>query len=190
VRQQIEMGSSQNLPWEAVQVGHTECHNYLPTIVVNDTVYPLALDKEFFAEFVRDFQNVSWDRQKSPWYVARSFLGSLARQPKWWPKLAVYGVRLLKPMLRDLLIARGKVEKLTFFVQNFMDAQELQQDRIDACSFMVMTDEGPVSMCQHNAKRDDYILRPLDIQRADGSTLNYQPLKANKNLATIAIHTN
>ena len=80
-------------------------------------------------------------------------------------------------MLKDLIIARGKIEKLTFFVQNFMDAKELQQDRVDACSFMVMTAEGPVSMCQHNAKRDDYILRPLDIQRADGSLLSYQPLK-------------
>lgn len=189
VQQQVEAGSTNNLPWEAVQVGHTECHNYLPTIVVNDTVYPLALDKEFFADFLHDFQNVSWDRQQSSWLVARSFLGSLAMQPKWWPRLLGYGVKLLRPMLRDLVIARGKVEKLTFFLQNFMDAQELQQDRIDACSFMVMTAEGPVSMCQHNAKRDDYILRPLDIQHADGSIRQYQPLKLDSKLTAIPVQT-
>jgi len=67
--------------------------------------------------------------------------------------------------------------QLTFFVQNFMDASELKQERIDACSFMVMTAEGPVSMCQHNASRDDYILKPLQITRADGSSIEYQPLK-------------
>lgn len=190
VQQQIEAGSSADLPWEAVQVGHSECHNYLPTIVINGTVYPLALEKDFFAEFMRDFRTVSWDRQKSTWFVARSFLNSLARQPRWWPKLLGYGLKLVKPMLKDLIVARGRVEKLTFFVQNFMDAQELQQDRVDACSFMVMTAEGPISMCQHNAKRDDYILRPLDIQRADGSTLQYQPLKTNSNLSAIPVQAN
>jgi len=189
VRQQVEAGSSRNLPWEAVQVGHTECHNYLPTVVVNNTIYPLALNKDFFAAFMRDFQSVSWDRQQSTWFVARSFLSSLARQPKWWPRVLGYGFKLLKPMARDLIVARGKVEKLTFFVQNFMDAQELQQERIDACSFMVMTAEGPISMCQHNAKRDDYILRPLDIKRADGSTLQYQPLKLNSSLKAIPVQT-
>ncbi len=189
VQGQIEKGSSANLPWDAVQVGHSECHNYLPTIVVNDTVYPLALDKQFFAEFMRDFQTVSWDRQQSAWFVARSFLSSLVRQPRWWPKLLSYGVKLAKPMFRDLVVARGRIEKLTFFVQNFMDAQELHQERVDACSFMVMTAEGPVSMCQHNAKRDDYILRPLDIQKADGSTVHYQPLKTNSGLSAIPVQT-
>ena len=189
VQQQIETGSSPNLPWDAVQVGHSDCHNYLPTIVVNNTVYPLALDKAFFAEFMRDFQTVSWDRQQSAWFVARSFLSSLLCQPKWWPKLLIYAIKLFRPMWRDLVIARGSFEKLTFFVQNFMDAEQLQQERIDACSFMVMTAEGPVSMCQHNAKRDDYILRPLDIQRADGSTLHYRPLKTNNNLASIPVQT-
>jgi len=91
---------------------------------------------------------------------------------------------------RDLIRARGKVEQLTFFVQNFMDASQLQQERIDACSFMVMTVDGPVSMCQHNAQRDDFILKPLDIRRADGSLLHYQPLKksvAQEKLADISV---
>ena len=55
---------------------------------------------------------------------------------------------------------------------------------------MVMTNEGPVSMCQHNAQRDDFILKPLDIERADGTTLKYQPLKnksVNKRLQSIAV---
>ena len=74
-----------------------------------------------------------------------------------------------------------------------MDAKQLQQDRIDACSFMVMTAEGPVSMCQHNASRDDYILRPLDIRRADGSSLQYQPLKdkeLNEKISAIPVQLN
>jgi hypothetical protein len=42
---------------------------------------------------------------------------------------------------------------------------------------MVMTARGPVSMCEHNARRDAYILEPLTVARADGSVIDYWPLK-------------
>lgn len=193
VRQQIEAGSTAQLPWDAVQVGHSECHNYLPTLVVNGNLYPVVFNKEFFADFLRDFHTISWDRQKSNAYLALRFLGQLLKKPAWWLRATQHGFTLLKRMWRDLFKARGKVEKMTFFVQNFMDAKQLQQERIDACSFMVMTAEGPVSMCQHNASRDDYILKPLDIQRADGSSLHYQPIKSkskhDKNINAIPVQT-
>lgn len=41
VHAQIEAGSTEGLPWDAVQVGHTSCHHYLPTVVINETLYPL-----------------------------------------------------------------------------------------------------------------------------------------------------
>ena len=193
VRQQIESGSKPQLPWDAIQVGHSECHNYLPTLVVNGNLYPVVLEKQFFADFMRDFHSVSWDRQKSNTYIAFQFLSQLVKKPSWWLRASHHGFTLLKMMWKDLFKARGKIEKMTFFVQNFMDAKQLQQDRIDACSFMVMTAEGPVSMCQHNASRDDYILKPLDIQRADGTSLRYQPLKkksqSNNTLDVIPIQT-
>jgi len=190
VEAQIEAGSTLNLPWDAVQVGHTECHHYLPTVVINNTVYPLASSATFFSDFVRDFQHVSWDRQQSKTYIAWRFFKVLTTRPSWLPRLFVYGCEWLSMTWRDLIRARGKVEQLTFFVQNFMDASQLQQERIDACSFMVMTVDGPVSMCQHNAQRDDFILKPLDIRRADGSLLHYQPLKksvAQEKLADISV---
>ena len=59
-----------------------------------------------------------------------------------------------------------------------MDKDQLVQDRIDACSFMVMTADGPVSMCKHNASRDDYILKPVKIFRADGSNYIFEPIKS------------
>lgn len=57
-----------------------------------------------------------------------------------------------------------------------MDARALQQDRIDACSFMVMTADGPVSMCKHNAERDEHILKPLSYTNHRGQVKQYQPL--------------
>ena len=41
---------------------------------------------------------------------------------------------------------------------------------------MVMTDDGPVSMCAHNARRDDYILKPLALPAAAGGGM-WDPLK-------------
>ncbi|HYZ33274.1 MAG TPA: hypothetical protein VE684_13475, partial [Crenalkalicoccus sp.] len=56
--------------------------------------------------------------------------------------------------------------RLSFFIHDFMDARHLCRDRVEACVFMVATAEGPISMCLHNAKRDAFVLRPL--QTAEG----------------------
>jgi hypothetical protein len=45
-----------------------------------------------------------------------------------------------------------------------MDACHLEKNRVDACVFMVATAEGPLSMCLHNAKRDEYILKPIRMK--------------------------
>lgn len=176
VCEQIEKGSSPKLPWDVIQVGHSDCHFYMPTLVVNNTVYPLVDNKAFFSEFLNDFKHISWDRQQNKAAIAIQFFSALVVRPRWWWRLAKHATHLLVSMARDLFKSKGKIQQLTFFVQNFMDAQELVQERVDACSFMVMTDQGPVSMCQHNSQRDDYILRPLEITRADGTQLHYKPL--------------
>ena len=64
-------------------------------------------------------------------------------------------------MRRDLLAARFRAHKLSFFIHDFMDAGCLDCDRVDACVFMVATGEGPISMCLHNARRDSFILQPI-----------------------------
>jgi len=56
-----------------------------------------------------------------------------------------------------------------------MDAQKLDRDRCHGCVFMTMTPDGPVSMCVHNAKRDDFILRPLKVKTQDGEKI-WNPL--------------
>ena len=189
VEAQIEAGSTSNLPWDVMQVGHTDCHHYLPTAVVNNTVYPLVDSKKFIADFMHDFKDASWDRHNKLSYTLCRFVQQLIKKPIWWWRLPLFSARFLSLTFKDLLKGRGRVHQLTFFVQNFMDANELVEERIDACSFMVMTNDGPVSMCKHNASRDDYILKPLQITRADGTSIDYQPLKSSTKLSQIAIQT-
>jgi len=176
IRRHIEAGVGGRMPWDAVRVGHHRCHNYLPALVVNGSAYPAMDDPEFFAMFLEVSPTLATDRHLSRPAVFFKYAGAILKRPIiWWPGLRYVG-RQIKRMGLDLVCAGGRVHKLTFFAQNFMDAEELDEERIEACSFMVMTADGPVSMCEHNAARDDFILKPLDVQMQDGSVKRYEPL--------------
>ncbi len=100
--------------------------------------------------------------------TARQVLLALARRPWWLLRGGAFVVSRLWRVRRELL-ARRRTGKITFFIQNFMDADALDEERLANCSFMVMTDDGPVSMCAHNARRDEYILKPLALPSAGGA---------------------
>ena len=65
-----------------------------------------------------------------------------------------------------------------------MDACALDAERIDACVFMAITQDGPLSMCAYNAQRDHYLLRPL--RTAQGT---WQPLRADHAAVSGAVPT-
>jgi len=188
VQKQLEKGAGKSLPWEALHVGHTDCHSYLPTLTINNNIYSIVDDAEFAGDFLKDFSSVSWNRRLSAFYNIKTFLFVMATKPRWWFRLLAYGFKRIRLMAKDLIQAGGRAHQLTIFVQNFMDANHLEQDRVDGCSFMVMTAEGPVSMCEHNASRDDFILKPIDVTHRDGSVKTYQPLKASKKPSNTSKH--
>jgi len=176
IRRHIEAVSGAPLPWEVVRIGHSRCHDYMPVLVVDGQMYPAMDDPSFFAQLMAISPSIGTDRHLSRTSIAAKYILNVLAHPSiWWPAATFIG-RHIKRMGPAVLKARGKVGKLTFFAQNFMDARELDHERIDACSFMVMTADGPVSMCEHNASRDDYILKPLDVRLADGTVKRYEPL--------------
>ena len=176
VREQVEKFAHGALPWDAIRVGHADCHSYLPTLVVNQKVHPIVDDSQLFADFIADFHSLHEARHLSPAARFKCYARQVLGKPSWWGRGLVYLCRQLHSLRRDLILGRGEAHKLTFFIQNFMDAERLQQDRVDACSFMVMTADGPVSMCQHNVDRDDYILKPLEVTGPDGTVEHFEPL--------------
>lgn len=182
VRGQIDKGAEKNLPWDAIQVGHTDCHSYLPTIVTNKNIFPLVLSKKEFSSFINDFKSIRWDRLEKRSVVLKQFLATFIKKPKWWLKGVGYIARQSHQIGADLFKAKGRIYPLTFFVQNFMDANELDHERVHACSFMIMTAQGPVSMCEHNANRDTYILQPISFRSKDGTTQHYDPMPRKVNL--------
>lgn len=176
VKRLIDLGAATDLPWDIVRIGHNECHSYVPALVANKRVHPLIEDADLLADFLDHFQAARCDLRASRMQFIAAYFSILLRQPRWWPRALAYFFAQTRLMWKDVLCGRGKVKKLSFFIQNFMDAGHLQAERISACSFMVMTAGGPVSMCEHNARRDEYILKPVRVVRADGSTIHFEPL--------------
>ena len=148
----------------------------MPSLVANGQAYSVVDDETLFAKFINDFAHIHTTRQDGILPIIKSYSLALLRRPDWIVKLLGASLKKFYEMKWDLIKSRGKVHKLSFFVQNFMDAEALEQDRIDACSFMVMTAEGPVSMCYHNAHRDEYILQPLRFVNANGEVDQYNPI--------------
>ncbi|MCZ6664834.1 MAG: radical SAM protein [Gammaproteobacteria bacterium] len=176
VRRQIEKGARRPLPWDIIRVGHPGCHSYVPTLVINDKIHPIIEDVELFSRFLDDFDGAHYDRRESRARLLGGYLFAFARRPRWILRAARFVGNAVWRARRDLFAARLRVEHLSFFIQNFMDAANLDPERIEACSFMVMTDRGPVSMCQHNADRDDYILRPITFYTSDGARQVFHPI--------------
>ncbi len=174
VRQKIGEGAGTAISWDTILIGHPQCHRIGITLEANGRLYDLNDDPEFFNRFLTDFEHVMLDR-RSPRAAVRALLAEVLRRPGWLVRAGrFFGPKIWK-MRRDLLAARGRVHKLSFFVQNFMDASALDPERVHACSFMVMTADGPVSMCAHNARRDEFILKPIEVETGDGRRL-WNPL--------------
>ncbi len=179
VKRMINEGAGNPLGWDGIRVGHPKCHSYVPTLAVNGKAYSLIDDPDLAGDFLNDFQHMTHDRRQSLIAIAFLYIAEAIKQPSWLVRGLKYYLPRLWEIRREIIAGRGRAHKISFFVQNFMDAEHLDPERIEACSFMVMTPDGPLSMCAHNAKRDDYILRPIPVVEETGTVMFY-PLKNKK----------
>ncbi len=177
VRIEIDKTCDRELPWDVVRIGHPKCHSYVPMLVINRQIYPVIADETLFAELLAAYRGRYYDARLGKLRVAIGYLQELLKQPRFMAKVVLIAIGFLWRAKKDLFIARGKVQKLSLFVQNFMDAKALDPERLEACSFTVMTQDGPVSMCAHNAERDRYILKPVLVHKRDGSLVKFEPRK-------------
>lgn len=150
-----------HLAWNAALLGHPDCHEAAMLATVGDRAVDVLADRTLYERFLEELKDVPFDRRDVK-ATARGVVLALARRPRWALRGGAFVLSRLWRVRRELL-ARERTGKITFFIQNFMDADALDAERIAHCSFMVMTDDGPVSMCAHNARRDDYILKPLAL---------------------------
>lgn len=169
VIEQIEQGARTRLNFDAFNVGHSSCNKYAMALVIDGNLYDAYDDPDLVVPLMRHSSGVSLPRTDRNAAV-RAMLGVFARAPALWWRGARYIAKKLWAARADLLRARGRVDKLTFVLHNFMDERKLEHDRLEACVFMVATGEGPLSMCLHNAKRDDYLWQPIQLHIGKGQS--------------------
>lgn len=171
---QIERGAGTPIQFAASLIGHPSCSRYGMCLSANGNLYDAFDDLRFVSTMQAATAAVVFDRTR-PLATARRLALWLGRQPALWARTVSWLARKAWKMRKDLVASRGNVRTLAFVIHNFMDAARLEEDRIRACVFKVATDDGPVSMCLHNARRDTFILRPIRIHRA-ASTVFWDPV--------------
>lgn len=162
VAQKIEEGAGTRISFETARIGHPKCHKYGLTLEANGKLFDFFDDPKLFNMLIEKTRGLELDRTHKIKLIS-NVVQWLCKNPDFIFPALKFAARKLWEMKADILKAR-RVGKLSFFMQNFMDASSLEVDRIHACSFMVMTAQGPISMCMHNAKRDDFILQPLKLK--------------------------
>ncbi len=162
VTKRIEKGAGATIDFGGSMPGHPRCNRYGLCLALNGKLYDALDDAGFVARLQPATAHIVFDRRNRR-RTAMALLAWLVLSPRhWWP-IARWTARKAWSMRADLVAARGRVRTISFMVHGFMDAGGLERERIEACAFKVMTRDGPVSMCLHNAMRDSYILQPIRI---------------------------
>jgi hypothetical protein len=164
LQRQIEMGAETHVSFDSLRVGHWRCSRYGMVFVINERAYDVLDDAVLVQQILQRMPHFHFDR-RSRSQVIRTFAKGLLTCPPLWPRAVRWLARKAWQAKADLVGARGRVNKLSFVIHNFMDACRLEDDRIAACTFMATTAAGPVSMCLHNATRDAFILAPVRLPR-------------------------
>jgi organic radical activating enzyme len=166
--ERIQKGADKAIRFDTLTVGHSSCNRYAMAFSINGNLYDFYDEPEFIVPLLNATANVSFPRTKRSSAMLAAGLAFI-KVPHLWGKGLSWLARKLWSAKSDVWQARGKIHKLTFMIHNFMDACHLERDRIHACIFMVASQDGPLSMCMHNAKRDDYILRPIVLNDGQGN---------------------
>jgi molybdenum cofactor biosynthesis enzyme MoaA len=186
VQERIEKGARSSISFDTLRIGHSRCNRYGMIFVANNQAYDALDDHRFLENILERMPLLSFDR-RSRSKVAATFVKGILRSPYLSFKAAVWLLRKAWQARADLWATRGRVNKLSFVIHNFMNVCHLEPDRINACTFMAMTQQGPISMCLHNAKRNAFILAPIQLNGPDGERL-WNPLSGEVTEQSVGVH--
>ena len=144
-----------SLAWDTALVGHPACNRGTMLATVGGKAVDLLTDRPLYEAFLEEFRHVPFDRRDVA-RTARLVIAAALRRPRWMVRGGAFLARKLWSARREL-VAGKRIGKMTFFIHSFMDAGALDAERIRNCAFLVMTGEGPVSMCKVNSRRDEFI---------------------------------
>jgi len=155
----VREGVGAPLSFDTFLIGHPSCNRYAAAFIIGGRAHDVFADREFVVDFMRRTAGARIDRA-TPLAGALSLLRAALGSPRLALRGAGWLLRLAWRAKRDLWRARGQVRKISFFLHNFMDARNLDPERVDSCVFMAATEHGPMSMCAYNARREELLSAP------------------------------
>jgi len=174
--QQLRDGTELNLNYDYPLIGHSDCNKYTSIMVSGNNRTVLFDDREFFNKLFDVLASVG-DNWADPGIVIRRAIFKALRSPSLlWGGIKFWTKKLWA--LKSGLVQGKGMHRINFFIHNFMDAEKLECERCETCVFMVATADGPLSMCVHNAKRDQMISRPA---RDESGKVLWNPLPTELN---------
>jgi len=166
----IRRGTGVALDFDVLTAGHAHCNKFAMAWVIGSECVDALADRHFIQRMMAELAAVEIPRRPRR-EAARAVVSAVLRRPHLWRPTLRWLAESIWAARRALWRGRGRVQKLSFFIHNFMDACNLDRERIDACVFMAATIDGPLSMCAYNARRDEYLVRPIALP--DGT--HWQP---------------
>src|SRR6185369_1689074 len=115
------------LSWDALLIGHPECHNIAYSLVVGGSqVIDLFNDPSIIEKFLADFGTVVLDRSDVPRSALKVGQHVFREKPEWIRFGSRWVARLGAEIAAAMWKTRStKLGKLSFFMQNFQDADNL-----------------------------------------------------------------
>ena len=163
----IEQGVGIDLNFDAVMIGHDACNRYASILTAGaHTVSPLgnrALVDQLITALGEDERHVDGYLE-----IAATTARLVLRRPSLALRAAAHVTGLIWQLRKGLWASRGHVHRMAITLHNFMDAEALDAERCRACTFFVLTEDGPLSMCVHNARRDQHLFTPARIETENG----------------------
>ena len=158
VMQQLRDGTGLDLNYDYPLIGHSDCNKYTSIMVSGESRTVLFDDRKFFSSLFGVLA-IAGDNWSDPGAVIRrAILKAITSPSLLWGGIRFWVRKAWA--LRSGLVRGGGMHRINFFIHNFMDAEKLECERCETCVFMVATADGPLSMCVHNAKRDQMIAEP------------------------------
>lgn len=162
----LSSGMDTALDFDTAAIGHAECTRYASVLVAGDRAASALGDRALFDDLLAALEDsercagTHIDVWTTGWRVA-------LRHPLLALRVLRHALKLIWRLRGGLWSSRGRVHRMAVMIHNFMDADRLERDRCESCVFMVVTENGPLSMCVHNAGRDHHIFAPAKIETRD-----------------------
>ncbi|MEM8791331.1 MAG: radical SAM protein [Pseudomonadota bacterium] len=158
----LEEGMGCELDFDVTAVGHESCNKYTSVLVAGGVAVSALANRGLFHRVFPALERLE-RRIDGHAEIMETGLRLALFRPWLALRLAAFGLGRLWA-LRCGMLREPKVHRMALLVHNFMDAEKLEAERCASCVFMVMTADGPISMCVHNARRDHHLFAPVRLK--------------------------